>query len=156
MVSAEAPKMRGPHKKRTQISNWPTAPLPANLTMNLCRVTLGRGRHSVGPRKTKGDTMARDLHSRPTGLGKKAEVKSEKPARRRVRISREHTAEFVLVKITTGAVRYAEIDDAGNILDMNDPECKIGTLYIRKLGFELQAIEDDDIPKRLTVTVTAG
>ena len=55
-------------------------------------------------------------------------------------------ANFALDRQTTGAIKYAEIDEDGGFLDMRD--AKIGTLYLRKTALEGKA------PQRVTATIT--
>jgi hypothetical protein len=57
------------------------------------------------------------------------------------------TAEFVLERETKGALRYQEVDDKDQPVET--VWAKIGTLYIRKTGFE----RGTEPPNRLTVTV---
>lgn len=57
------------------------------------------------------------------------------------------TKTFIFERETKGAVRYAEVDERGNIIaDYN--EYMIGILYIRK-----SALNGDGIPSSLTVTI---
>jgi hypothetical protein len=44
-------------------------------------------------------------------------------------------ARFTLKRETKGAVLYKEVNKAGEQLEMSDPKCKVGSLYIRKLAF---------------------
>ena len=59
------------------------------------------------------------------------------------------SAQFVLERETKGALRYQEVDDKGQPIEV--VAAKIGTLYIRKTAFEAGG----DVPKRLKVTVEA-
>ena len=56
-------------------------------------------------------------------------------------------ATFILERETKGAVRYQEVDDKDQPIEMT--AAKIGTLYIRKTAFEVGG----NVPKRLIVTV---
>lgn len=53
---------------------------------------------------------------------------------------------FIVEKETKGAVRYKEVDGAGN--DAFSPA--VGTLYVRK-----SAMSAGKIPQKLTVTISA-
>jgi hypothetical protein len=59
------------------------------------------------------------------------------------------TAEFVLERETKSALRYQEVDDKSQPVEM--VWAKIGTLYIRKTAFQRRV----EPPNRLTVTVEA-
>ncbi|WP_454627735.1 hypothetical protein [Bradyrhizobium cenepequi] len=58
----------------------------------------------------------------------------------------DHKLHFIVEKETKGAVRFKEVDDAGN--DAFAPV--VGTLYVRKSG-----MPGGKIPGKLTVTITA-
>lgn len=57
------------------------------------------------------------------------------------------TVAFQLERETKGAVRYEEINDKGDAIEMSDPSCVIGTLYIRK------SVLNGEPPAKLLVTI---
>jgi hypothetical protein len=61
--------------------------------------------------------------------------------------AKQITKQFVLERETKGAVRYAELNEAGDVAVIE--EFAIGTLYLRKRVFN-----GSDIPERVQVTIT--
>ncbi len=53
------------------------------------------------------------------------------------------------VKQTPGAIRYQEVDSSSRKpITQSDPDCIVGTLYIRKTAFQ-----GESIPTDITVTI---
>lgn len=61
--------------------------------------------------------------------------------------SKQVTARFRLEKLTKGAVRYQEINDAGEPVQISDG-AKIGTLYLRKSAL------DGDEPQVISAVIS--
>ncbi len=79
--------------------------------------------------------------------------------------------QFMLERETKGALRYAELSSIGNaVLQPNNIEAIIGTLYIRKLGLSIQTkrqtkmqmqaqaqaqaqMQAQDWPSKITITI---
>lgn len=55
-------------------------------------------------------------------------------------------ATFVLEKQTPGAIRFMEVDDAGQKLKTSDG-AKIGTIYVRKTAL------GDTVPQKISVII---
>jgi len=61
---------------------------------------------------------------------------------------------FKFVRDTKGAVLYQEVNGNGAELKTSDPECTVGSLYIRKLA--LQKHFGSDIPQTVTAELVAS
>ena len=57
------------------------------------------------------------------------------------------TVKFQLEKLTPGALRYAEVDDAGQPIKGDANGVLIGSLYLRK------AAMGNEVPKAFSVTI---
>lgn len=55
---------------------------------------------------------------------------------------------MILERETKGAVRYQEVDGAGQPITQSDPGCVIGTLYIRK-----SALAGKPAPDRIYISI---
>ncbi len=59
------------------------------------------------------------------------------------------TVKFIFERSTKGAHRFAECDsDTHKAITQSDPECIVGTLYLRKKGF------GENAPPYIEITIT--
>ena len=60
---------------------------------------------------------------------------------------------FVLERVTKGAIRYQEVDPAGHSLGMTDVNTVIGTLYLRKWGLRTQGLRAGQQPSNISIII---
>jgi hypothetical protein len=61
---------------------------------------------------------------------------------------------FAWRKETPGAHCFQEVNSKGEVLKSADPDCVVGSLYIRKAALRLAGIEG--VPQQLTVSIAIG